>query len=699
MSARMTCIERCGRELAALDEGGFAIVVVRSESDQDIRDVVETYVHRDDAPRAEALSVTYDPRRERTLLERSFVMREVTAYGTLKRLGFGGAFTMQDAPAAGESRLVDEYGDSSLLGFLAKAADPSDGFEQAPILLFVPSPTYLETPFADGTRGAVDADGRQIIHLLKQLANTKRRGGNRTLVVIGARPEETIRALDNEAYILDVPLPDDDEVERVVRDVYERNAEPPVAPIAPFIMSELIAQLRGFRRDRIVTTLQVAFARYRNPLENGAEQLLGDIRDAKLQLLKKTPGLTLRAPHGDTPGGLGNLIKWVESKSAVMTYGNEARRSSVSLPRGIIAAGVPGTGKSFAADWIARTLSRGGSPLPLLQLDMGSIMGRYQGESEERFSAALRLAESMSPCVLFIDELDKSFSGVGTGGENNASLDRIFGRLLGWLQDQERSETAVFLFATANHMEKLPSEFLRLGRFDEKFFFFMPTGAECADIVCKHLAKHAPMIDGGHPGGADGLVDELRQTVVPAFLAAAIRRGKYLTGADIAAVVNETFQELFTERVNELPPHHIREALSADAGRLLRAPLSEVSDMLVRKLADTHVYGDTNLADVAWYWIWAQRNRPRSASDRRPVLDHGEYRRASGRFNRIGSTNVADLDRLDARKYRARLAEALRSVRERDYEDGSLNQIQSSYDIALGLGLASEIFHVVSGRG
>ena len=163
---------------------------------------------------------------------------------------------------------------------------------------------------------------------------------------------------------------------------------------------------------------------------------------------------------------------------------------------------------------------------------------------------------------------------------------------------------------------------------------------------------------------------------------------------DIIVIIAQIVQLILVE-----PPHHIREALSADAGRLLRVPLSEVSDMLVRKLADTHVYGDTNLADVAWYWIWAQRNRPRNASDRRPVLDHGEYRRASGRFNRIGSTNVADLDRLDARKYRARLAEALRSVRERDYEDGSPNQIQSSYDIALGLGLASEIFHVVSGRG
>ena len=99
----------------------------------------------------------------------------------------------------------------------------------------------------------------------------------------------------------------------------------------------------------------------------------------------------------------------------------------------------------------------------------------------------------MAPCVFFIDGLDKSFSGVGTGGENNASLDRIFGHLLIWLQDMERNGVPVFVFATANHLERIPAELMRLGRFDEKFFF-LPTPDECRAIATLHLAKHACML-------------------------------------------------------------------------------------------------------------------------------------------------------------------------------------------------------------
>ncbi|MBM6907699.1 AAA family ATPase [Collinsella intestinalis] len=99
----------------------------------------------------------------------------------------------------------------------------------------------------------------------------------------------------------------------------------------------------------------------------------------------------------------------------------------------------------------------------------------------------------MAPCVFLIDGLDKSFSGVGTGGENNASLDRIFGHLLIWLQDMERNGVPVFVFATASHLERIPAELMRLGRFDEKFFF-LPTPDECRTIATLHLAKHACML-------------------------------------------------------------------------------------------------------------------------------------------------------------------------------------------------------------
>ena len=117
----------------------------------------------------------------------------------------------------------------------------------------------------------------------------------------------------------------------------------------------------------------------------------------------------------------------------------------------------------------------------------------------------------MAPCVFFIDGIDKSFSGVGTGGENNASLDRIFGHLLIWLQDMGRNGVPVFVFATASHLERIPAELMRLGRFDEKFFF-LPTPDECRAIATLHLAKHACMladVDGRALADGDALAGAL----------------------------------------------------------------------------------------------------------------------------------------------------------------------------------------------
>ena len=134
----------------------------------------------------------------------------------------------------------------------------------------------------------------------------------------------------------------------------------------------------------------------------------------------------------------------------------------------------PGCGKSDCARYTARTLG-----LPLLRMDIGSLMHMYQGESERELREALKLAETMAPCVLWIDEMDKGFSEVGKDG-GSGSFMRMFGYLLSWMQD---NTTPVFIFATANDIGGLPKEFFRSGRFEARYAVYLPTERECAAII------------------------------------------------------------------------------------------------------------------------------------------------------------------------------------------------------------------------
>ena len=151
--------------------------------------------------------------------------------------------------------------------------------------------------------------------------------------------------------------------------------------------------------------------------------------------------------------------------------------------------GVPGCGKSLIAKTTARLWG-----LPLLRLDMGRVYdGSTVGKSEANLRAALKTAESISPAILFIDELDKAFGGAGGSADSDGGTSsRIFGSFLTWMQEKT---SPVFVMATANRVERLPSEFLRKGRFDEIFFVDLPTAEERQDIFRIHLMKRRRAID------------------------------------------------------------------------------------------------------------------------------------------------------------------------------------------------------------
>jgi len=183
--------------------------------------------------------------------------------------------------------------------------------------------------------------------------------------------------------------------------------------------------------------------------------------------------------YTETPenvGGLAVLKEWLVLRERAFTQ--EAKNFGLPAPKGIALIGIPGTGKSLTAKMIADIWH-----LPLLRLDVGSLFGSLVGESEERTRRALALAETISPCILWVDEIEKAFAfGSGDAGTSQ----RVFAHLLTWMQDKT---SPCFVVATANNIAALPPELLRKGRFDEIFFLDLPTFEERREIFAVHLRK------------------------------------------------------------------------------------------------------------------------------------------------------------------------------------------------------------------
>ncbi|GFP77426.1 AAA family ATPase [Clostridium fungisolvens] len=184
-------------------------------------------------------------------------------------------------------------------------------------------------------------------------------------------------------------------------------------------------------------------------------------------------------------GGLGGLKDWLNSKKKLQTpeKRDELRRRGLQPPRGVLLVGVPGCGKSLSAKAIAAFWN-----LPLYRLDFATVQGQYVGQSEQQLKEAFQTAEHLSPCVLWIDEIEKGLGG--SGNDSSGVTTRMVGQFLFWMQECKK---LVFVVATANDVSKLPSELLRRGRFDELFFVDLPTEAERDEIIRLYIKKYLQM--------------------------------------------------------------------------------------------------------------------------------------------------------------------------------------------------------------
>lgn len=244
-------------------------------------------------------------------------------------------------------------------------------------------------------------------------------------------------------------------------------------------LDELVRSCQGLSLERIRRVLARAIATHSEIRPEDVELILQE----KRQTIRQTQILDFYPATEQISdiGGLDNLKDWLLRRGGA--FSERARQYGLPYPRGLLLIGIQGTGKSLTAKAIAHHWH-----LPLLRLDVGRLFGGFVGESEARTRQMIQVAEALSPCILWIDEIDKAFAGLeGKGDSGTAS--RVFGTFITWLAEKT---SPVFVVATANNIQSLPPEMLRKGRFDEIFFVGLPSQEERRAIFNVHLSRLRP---------------------------------------------------------------------------------------------------------------------------------------------------------------------------------------------------------------
>ncbi len=360
---------------------------------------------------------------------------------------------------------------------------------------------------------------------LRDLAiNIRTKGYHANCLIISpsmAAPYE----LEKEITVLDFPMPSRDEISNYIASFIKRLTGNKAIQIEqdPALIEKFVDASLGLTLTEVEAALAKALVENLALTSGDVEKIFRQ----KQQIIRKsgileyidTRGLTLA-----NVGGLDVFKEWLRIRAAA--FSPKGRAFGIDPPKGVLLTGIPGCGKSWSAKCVAASWH-----LPLIRLDMGKVYSSLVGSSEEHMRDAIRITESVAPCILWIDEIEKGLPHIGSYvGDSGVSL-RVLGNFLTWLQEKT---APVFVFATANQIDQLPPEILRKGRFDEIFFIDLPTDAERTEIIEIHLRRIKR-----DPQHLD--VAELTRMSGPDFLGEDLA----LTGAEIAAWVNEALVRAF----------------------------------------------------------------------------------------------------------------------------------------------------------
>ncbi|MEO5714890.1 MAG: AAA family ATPase [Luteolibacter sp.] len=369
----------------------------------------------------------------------------------------------------------------------------------------------------------LDQSDPALVRRLKDILRIAKSNGH-TLILLGCRlklPAE----LDHEITHVDFSLPDAVQLGVVLDGILQsaklKNVNDAIKAAA--LQSALGLTTTEAENAFALSVIETGGVDHRIVAREKAKTLK---RNGLVEVVETSTGL-------DDIGGLGHLKEWLIRRGGA--FSEAAKAYGLPAPKGLLIVGIPGTGKSLTAKATASAFG-----LPLLRLDMGRVFGGIVGQSEANLRCVIQTAEAISPCVLWIDEIEKGFSGSSSSGSTDGGTSsRVFGSFLSWMQEKQKP---VFVVATANDVSKLPPEFLRKGRFDEMFFVDLPDALERAqiwDIVIARYGRRSTDYD----------------TVVLA------RACEQFTGAEIEAVFIDAMHEGYADG-REPTPKHIVEAIT-----------------------------------------------------------------------------------------------------------------------------------------
>jgi ATP-dependent 26S proteasome regulatory subunit len=386
-----------------------------------------------------------------------------------------------------------------------------------------------------------------VIRKLKEIAQHLK-NSFKTIVLISPVAEIPVD-LEKEITLLNFPLPTREELGE--------------------LLDKIVGEVRQFQQVRIdldeagrERLLQAALGLTLGEAENvfakiivKAERLSGEdvheVLSEKQQIIRKNGLLEYYETRESfsNVGGLAVLKDWLSKRAIAFT--KAARDFGLPAPKGILLLGVQGCGKSLCAKAVSSLWQ-----LPLLRFDMGRMFGSLVGSSEENVRRAIAVAESVAPAILWVDEIDKAFSGFQSSGvSDSGTTARVFGTFLTWLSEKT---APVFVVATANDISQLPPELMRKGRLDEMFFVDLPSEKERLEIVCIHLTRR-----GRDPKSFD----------LPSLTTAS----QNFSGAEIEQAIISALYDAFSEK-RDLNTRHIIRALEQTV------PLATTMDQQIDRL-------------------------------------------------------------------------------------------------------------------
>jgi len=396
--------------------------------------------------------------------------------------------------------------------------------------------------------------------LLRKLRNVAKelrvQGGNEARAIILLSPTGVEFPKDApELKPIDYPLPDREDIARMIDSAllgvseFDKEGRPLRAnACANGTRERVIDAALGLNAREVEDSFSFSL------VTTGSKIDPAIVAGEKKRVISGMPGISWHDPDPrglDAVGGCGELKAWCLSRKPA--FSAKARTFGLPAPKGVMLLGPPGTGKSLTAKCAATVFG-----MPLLRLDLGGLLSKYVGESQGAIRRVLALAETVAPCVLWIDEIEKALAGsTGSQGDGGVATDQL-GTLLSWMQEKTAT---VFVVATANDVRSLPPELLRKGRFDELFFVDLPQPGERAEIVAASLkAFNRP---------TEGIDLACVASVTDGFV-----------GAEIASLVPDALFEAFADGERALTTEDLVRA----AGKVV--PLSKTASEKITTLRE-----------------------------------------------------------------------------------------------------------------